>query len=272
MKDKLAILTVVMVAVPVTFAVACKKETPVALAESASALSAALPPPTAKVVAYDVDPGSKTSIDMPGIKEHIVADTDGAAGKLDVDLMNLANSRGEVKIDLTTLKTHTFKDDRDGSQTAHARNWLQVGDAASADEKKANQYAVFALQSLANISAADLSKVAPTKDGGEDIRTITATIHGDFLVHGHKAAKDVPIEARFHYPAGAAADSKPTKIDIKSTAPLHVTLKEHDVHPRDTVGKLTDWTASLVSKVAETADITLDVHANLANATASNNK
>jgi hypothetical protein len=42
---------------------------------------------------------------------------------------------------------------------------------------------------------------------------------------------------------------------------LHVTLKEHDVHPRDTFGKLTDWSASLISKVAETADITLDIHA-----------
>ena len=255
----------VAVAVPAVLSVACKKETPVALAESASALSAALPPPTAKVIPYDIDPASKTSIDMPGLKEHIVADTTAAAGHLDVDVMNLSNSRGEVKVDLTTLSTHTFKDDRDGSQTSHARNWLQVGDASSADEKKANQYAVFALQSLASPSATDLSKVAPTKDGSDDVRTITATVHGDFLVHGHKAAKDVPVEVKFHYPAGAAADSKPTKIDIKSTSPLRITLKEHDVHPRDTVGKLTDWTTNLVAKVAETADVTLDLHATLKN-------
>jgi len=255
----------VAVAIPAAFSVACKKETPVALAESASALSAALPPPSAKVIAYDIDPASKTAIDMPGLKEHIVADTTAAAGHLDVDPTNLSNSRGEVKVDLTTLSTHTFKDDRDGSQTSHARNWLQVGDASSADEKKANQYAVFALQSLASPSATDLSKVAPTKEEGDDVRIITATVHGDFLVHGHKAAKDVPVEVKFHYPSGAAADSKPTKIDIKSTSPLRITLKEHDVHPRDTVGKLTDWTTNLVAKVAETADVTLDLHAKLKN-------
>jgi hypothetical protein len=260
-----ATLALVAVAVPTLFSVACKKENPVALAESASALSAALPPPTAKVVPYDVDPASKTSIDMPGVKEHITADTTAATGHLDVDLMNLANSRGEVKVDLTTLSTHTFHDDHDKDQTSHARNWLQVGDVATADEKKANQYAVFALQSLAGISGADVSKVAPTKEGAEDIRTVQATVHGDFLVHGHKAAKDVPVEVKFHYPSGAAADSKPTKIDIKSTSPLKVTLKEHDVHPRDAVGKLADWTTSLVSKVAETADITLDLHATLKN-------
>ena len=260
-----ATLVLVAVAVPIAFSVACKKETPVALAESASALSAAAPPANAKVVPYEIDAASKTSIDMPGVKEHITADTSGAAGHLDVDLMNLANSRGEVKVDLTTLKTTTFHDDHDASQTAHAHNWLQVGDVATADEKKQFQYAVFALQSLANISNADVSKVAPTKDGGDDVRTVTATVHGDFLVHGHKAAKDVPVEVKFHYPAGAAADSKPTKIDIKSTSPLRVTLKEHDVHPRDAIGKLTDWTAGLVSKVAETADVTLDLHANLKN-------
>ncbi len=270
MNERFALVAIAL-CIPVA-GTACKKETSVTLAESASAVSAAPPPASAKAVVYDVDVESKTSIDMPGLKEHIVADTDKAAGKLDVDLGNLANTRGEVKVDLTSLKTHTFKDDHDASQTAHALNWLQVGDAASADEKKANQYAVFAVQSLSNPSATDLSKVAPTKDGGEDIRTITATIHGDFLVHGHKAAKDVPIEARFHYPAGAAADSKPTKIDVKSTSPLRVTLKEHDVHPRDTVGKLTDWTTNLVAKVAETADVTVDLHAKLASASATSTK
>lgn len=241
---------------------ACKKETPVALAESASALVTSAPPSSAKVIAYAIDPASKTTIDMPGIKEHIKADTDAASGSLQVDVTNLANTRGEVKIDLTTLKTHTFGDDRDGSQTNHARNWLEVGEQTAADVKKLNHDALFAIKSVDKISAADVSKVAATKDGDDDVRTVTATVHGEFLVHGHKANKDVPIEARFHYPSGAAADSKPTKIDIKSTEPLHVTLKEHDVHPRDNIGKLTDWTANLISKVAETADVTLDLHAN----------
>jgi len=255
----LAVLTVL-----VAFAPACKKDKPVILAESATALAAVAPPPSANVVTYDIDPASKTSIDMPGVSEHIKADTTAGAGKLDVDLMHVANTRGEVKIDLTTLATHTFDDkDKNESQTGHAHNWLQVGDAATAEEKAANRYTVFAIQSLDNLSAPDVTKVAPTKQDNEDIRTITATVHGEFLLHGHKATKDVPIEARFHYPAGAKADSHPTRIDIKSTAPLKVTLKDFDVHPRDNFGKLTAWTTRLVSKVAETADVSLDLHASL---------
>ncbi len=257
---------VVFAAVPfvsVAALTACKKDTPPTLAESASALVTAAPPASAKVIAYTVDAASKTSIDMPGLKEHIKADTDAATGTLNVDVTNLANTRGEVKVDLTSLKTHTFGDDRDPSQTTHAHNWLEVGDVAAADVKKANQYAVFGIQSLSDISAPDVSKVTAVSDGGESIRTVTATVHGDFLIHGHKATKDVPIEARFHYPAGAAPDSKPTKIDIKSTSPLHVTLKDHEIMPHDNFGKVASWTTALVSKVAETADVTLELHANL---------
>jgi hypothetical protein len=244
---------------------ACKKDKPVTLAESASALATVAPPASAVVVPYDIDPASKTSIDMPGLKEHIMADTTGAAGKLDVDLKHLSNTRGEVKVDLTTLSTHTFDDaDKNAAQTGHARNWLQVGEASTPEEKTANRYTVFAIRSVDKVSAEDVSKVAPTKVGNEDVRTVTATVHGEFLLHGHKANKDVPVEVRFHYPAGAKADSDPTRIDIKSTSPLTVALKEHDVHPRDNFGKLTAWTTRLVSKVAETAAVSLDLHANLA--------
>ena len=65
----------------------------------------------------------------------------------------------------------------------------------------------------------------------------------------------------FHYPSGAAADSQPTRLEIKSKQPLRVVLKEHDVRPRDTAGAVLEWTTRLISKVAETADITLDIGA-----------
>ncbi len=242
-----------------------KKDPPVNLAASASAVSAAAPPASAMVVTYDIDPKSKTSVDMAGLKEEIKADTDAAGGQLQIDLGNLANTRGEVKVDLTTLTMHTFADDQDknDTQTRHARNWLEVGDIADAKTKAANQYVVFAIQSVDGLSATDLSKVPPKSESGEDIRTVTATVHGDFLLHGHKVQKDVPVEARFHYAAGSTPTSKPTKVDVRSKKPMEVTLAEHDVKPRDNIGKLTAWTTSLVAKVAKTADVTLDLHATL---------
>ena len=241
----------------VSLAMACDKKSDVVLAESASAVQVVAPPPSAKVVPFTIDPASKSSIDMPAPNEHIKADTTAAAGKLDVDLMNVENTRGEVKIDLTTLTTHTFTDDeKNKGQTNHAHNWLEAGDLVDAQTKEANRYAVFGIQSIDGASAKDVTKVTPTKEGNDEVRTVTLTAHGEFLVHGRKVKKDAALEVRFVGPAGA-----PVRIDVKTTAPFKVLLAEHDVKPRDNFGKLAQKSLSLVSKVAETADITLDLHA-----------
>jgi hypothetical protein len=247
---------------------ACKdKETAVQLAPSASSLAASTPAPTTnKVLKLAIDPKSGSSIDMPAPKEHIKAFTDAAAGSLDVDLMNLANSRGEVKIDLSTLTMKHFADPADDkSQTTHARCWLEVADCEDGKlddaAKTANKYAVYAIRSVDNLSATDLTKVATTKDGADDVRTVTMTTHGEILIHGHKVDRDAEVETAFHYPAGAPAD-KPSFATIKSKKPFRITLAEHDVKPRDNVGKIAKASFHLLgTKVADTADISLDIRA-----------
>jgi hypothetical protein len=119
------------------------------------------------------------------------------------------------------------------------------------------RWAEFAVRSVDGASASDLSSVPATRDGGDDVRTVTMTVHGDVLIHGHRVQKDDVVEAAFRYPSGAASDSQPTRVDIKSKEPMHVVLKELDVRPRDPAGQLLDWTTKLISKVAETADVTV---------------
>src|SRR5580692_5874709 len=87
-----------------------KDEASTSVAPAASSVAPSVAPPSAKVERFAIDPASKTSIDMPAPKEHIKTDTSAAAGELQIDLVNLANARGEVKVDVTTLKTHTFDD------------------------------------------------------------------------------------------------------------------------------------------------------------------
>jgi YceI-like domain len=241
-----------------------KKDPPVELASApgASASSLAAPAsaePVAAAWRYAIDPKSTTHVDMPGIKEHIKGDTTAAEGTLDVVAMDLARSRGLVKIDLSTFATHTFGNDDDATQTTHARTWLEVavGGSVNGDMK----YAILAVRSIDGLSATDLTKVSPVKDGADDVRTVEMTVHGTMSIHGHATPKDAPVEVMFRYPSGAPADSKPTRIEIKSKQPVRVVLKEHDVRPRDPAGKLLDWTARLISKVAETADVTVDLGA-----------
>lgn len=248
-------------------AVACDDKKAQNLAPAASVLAPSTVAPSAKTVKFAVDPKSSTSIDMPAPKEHIKAGTDAATGTIDVDFANLANTRGEVKADLTTLTTKTFGDaEKDKTQTGHARTWLEVADGEEGklpDEvKAANRYAVYAIRSVDNLSATDLSKVAATKDGDDEVRTVSATTHGEFLVHGHKVDRDADVDVAFHYAPGSAPD-KPKFLTIKSKKPLRATLADHDVKPRDGFGKIAKGAFNLLgTKVAETADITLDLRAN----------
>jgi len=208
---------------------------------------------------FAIDAKGVTRIDMPGGKEHIKADTSAAAGTVDIAPHDLAKSRGLVRVDLATLATHTFGNDDDASQTRHARTWLEA--VVDGKTNEVERWADFAIRSVDGLSATDVSTVAPKTEGGEDLRTVTATLHGDLRIHDHTVPKDAVVDVTFRYPAGAPADSKPTRIDIRSRQPMHIVLKDHDVHPRDPAGKALAWTTALISKVAETADVTVDLGA-----------
>jgi hypothetical protein len=232
-------------------------------APSASASTKSAPSDERVIVKYTLASSGKTAIDMPAPKEHIKADTAASAGTLDVDLANLANCGGEVKVDLATLKTHTFGEaDKDDKQTEHALTWLEIGDKQTPETKEKNRWATFTIRSVDGLSASDVRKAPPEKTADGEVRKVTLTAHGEFSMHGHKVNKDAVLEARFHYPAGAAEGSKPTSLDLASKTPLHVILADHEVKPRDNFGALAQSAFSLLgTKVAETADVTLDLHA-----------
>jgi hypothetical protein len=208
---------------------------------------------------FAIDPKGVTRIDMPGGKEHIKADTSAAAGTVDIAPHDLGKSRGLIRVDLSTLATHTFGNDDDASQTKHARTWLEAIVEGKVNEDE--RWADFAIRSVDGLTATDISTVASKTEGGEDLRTVTAILHGELRIHDHTVPKDAAVDATFRYPAGAPVDSRPTRIDIKSQQPMHIVLKDHDVHPRDPAGKALAWTTALISKVAETADVSVDLGA-----------
>jgi len=247
------------------FVLGCEDKKP-NLAPVATSLASTPPPTGASVKKFVIDAASKTSLEMEAPKEKIKAVTNGGTGTLDVDLTNLASSRGEVKIDLSTLTTSTFAEqEKNASQTTHARTWLEVADGESGklddETKKNNRYAVYAIRSIENPSATDVTKLAPTKDGDDEVRTVTLTTKGELLVHGHKVERDADVEVAFRYDAGAPAD-KPKAIWITTKKPFRVVLAEHDVKPRDGFGKIAKSSFHLLgTKVADNADIALDLRA-----------
>jgi hypothetical protein len=250
---------VAIMAVALTLTPACGKKDAERLAPAASSLAPSKSDPLASAWHFAVDPKSTTHVELPGLKEHIKGDTSAAAGTLDVVPTNLGESRGVVRVDLSTFETKTFGDDHDAAQTKHARTWLEavVGDKINEEMR----WAEFAIRSIDNLGASDLTKVASAKVGADDVRTVSMTVHGELLVHGHKVPKDAAVDVSFDYAPGAAADSKPARIEIKTKAPLSVVLKEHDVRPRDPAGQVLSWTTNLIAKVADAADVAVDIQA-----------
>lgn len=261
----LPLRTAISLAAPFMMTTACdkKEEIPATPTIAASSIAPPTPPVGSKATRFILDPGSKTTIDMPAPKERIKGDTSAATGEVTVDPSDLGKTRGQVKIDLTTLATHTFDDaTKDKSQTEHAHNWLEAGDLVTPEVKEANRWVIFTIRSVDGLANADLTKIPTTHVDADDVRTVSAVAKGDFFLHGHQVPKEVPIEVVFHYATGKADSSAPTRLDIRTKTPLHVVLAEHDVKPRDSVGKLAQASFSLLgTKVAETADVMFDMRA-----------
>jgi hypothetical protein len=251
-----------MTALAMTLSAGCsKKSESQPSTGSSGAPTAASAPVSAKTVKFTIDAKGTTTIDMPAPKEHIKADTSAAAGNIDIDPTVLANSRGQVKVDLTTLTTHTFSDDKQNTdQTTHARTWLEaVVDGKTLED---NRWAILTIDSVDGLSAPDVTKVAAVKEGNDDVRTVSMTVHGKLFVHKESVPKDATVEVKFHYPAGAAPESKPSSIDIKTTKPIHIVLKDHKIEPRDPFGTVAQGALHLLgTKVADTADVTVAIKA-----------
>ena len=223
---------------------------------ASGALSASTADPATTAWHFAIDPAGSTQVDMPGLNEHIQGATSAAAGTLEIVASDLAQSRGLVRVDLSTFTTHTFGDQgKDATQTKHARTWLEV----VVDDKMNEplRWAEFAIRSIDGLSATDVRAIAPVREGADDVRTVAMTVHGELLLHGHKLPKDDAVVLALHFAPGAPPGSVPRRIEIASKAPMRVVLKEYDVSPRDPAGQLLSWTTNLISKVADTADVTV---------------
>lgn len=177
-------------------------------------------------------------------------------GSIDLDAKDLAKSHGDVDLDLDDLKTETFGDkDKDTAQTEHAHNWLEIG--ADAKDRDKNQWARFTFKSLESVTPLSLAD-APEQNGSRSIKVVA---HGDMWLHGVTSPKTVKLTVSVSGPPGA-----PTAVKITTDEPIRVSLKEHDVKPRDVAGKFLNGALEKVGKkIDDTVQISLDVSATKGN-------
>jgi hypothetical protein len=174
-------------------------------------------------------------------------------GEVTIDPSDLKTTRGEIDVDLMGLVTETFSDtSQNAAQTGHAHNWLEIGDDVELQRREENRFARFTIQTIDEVS----SKLAdaPEKNGE---RTVTVTARGDLWVHGVSSPKTVKLLAAFQGPPEA-----PTGLHVTTAEPLTLSLKEHDIKPRDVAGKFLNGALEKVGKkIDDVVQISLDLTA-----------
>jgi hypothetical protein len=249
-------------------ALGCNKDKPSdeqKLAPTAAALEAPMPK-AASAVAFAVDPDSSSfTFLMDAPLEKIDGEAPkSVSGELFVDPSDLTKSTALVKADLKLLTLYQQKRaDEKGEygarkksdvQNEHAQGWLELNakdGEVTAAQAEANRFAELRISKVENASATDVTKLS----GAE--RKVTATVSGDFRLHGRKANKSAKVELTFKY-----AGDKLEAIEVKTLEPFLITLEEFEVHPRDAAGKLVKklseaLSSNLKGKVAAEAPVSV---------------
>jgi polyisoprenoid-binding protein YceI len=194
-----------------------------------------------------ISAGSATFvIDAP--LEKIKGRSGKVKGSLDIDPQNLKGSKGQIEVDLDDLETETFDDaEKNKSQTEHTRNWLEIGKDVEAKRREENRWARFTIKSIDETSS-------PKASGGTPV-TVKAT--GEMWLHGVAAPKTVVATVTFSGPPDA-----PTLARVVTAQPVRISLKEHDVKPRDLAGKfLAGALEKIGQKIDDSVEISLDLTA-----------
>jgi polyisoprenoid-binding protein YceI len=216
-------------------------------------MASASPVATAGALRFAVDEKGSARFLIDAPLEKIKGHSGKLRGEITLDPANLMTTRGEVDVDLMDLVTETFDDaSKNAAQTGHAHNWLEIGDDVEAKRREENRFARFTIRSVDEVSS-KLYEAA--EKNGE--RTVTVTARGDLWVHGVTTPTTVKLIAMFQGPANA-----PTGLHVTTAEPIKVSLKEHDVKPRDVAGKFLNGALEKVGKkIDDNVQISLDLTA-----------
>lgn len=218
----------------------------------------AAPPPAASaapvasgVVRFQVDETGLAKFLIDASLEKIKGRSTALRGTLDIDVGDLTKSRGEVDVDLTALKTETFDDpDKNSAQTKHSHNWMEIGDDQPAQQREQNRWARFTID---GVDSAMPDRIADAPEA-EGVRTVTVQAHGHLWLHGVTSPKTMKLTVTFAGPPAA-----PTKVHVVSHDPMLVSLKEHDIKPRDVAGKFLNGALERVGKkIDDTVQVSID--------------
>lgn len=200
---------------------------------------AALSAPPVEGRRYAVEPVGAFGVRIAAPLETFLAEATVVGGWVSLVPGDLARARGELVVDLASLVTRSFGDASDQTQTQHAKEWLGLGAGVEPAARESHRWARFSIQRVLRVSTPRLADVVP--DGGT--RSVRFSVEGALRLHGRDATKTVELDVAFEGPADA-----PTALHVRTAGPFAVSLIEHDVKPRDTLGRFVKGTLEAVGR------------------------
>jgi hypothetical protein len=234
------------------------KDRTVSAAAASAAPAPAAPTPATTVgtgkVLMSLVPGSEVTFLIDAPLEKAKGRFGGTIGNIELDSMFLNQTRGTFTVDLDGMKTSTFGDEsKDATQTEHMRNWLEIGSDVDEKLRQRNRYARFSITSIDNVSENNIDKIATQNMQ----RVVTMKVNGNLVLHGISSPKTVDLVVTF-----LGAPEELSFVRITTAHPFTVSLKEHDIKPRDLTGKFLEGALEKVGqKIADTVQISLDFKA-----------
>jgi len=207
-----------------------------------------------------------------------------ARGKLDVDLLNLDDTRGHIDLDLGALAVAQSVDGGTGDNhelTQQARNWLRLGASRPSSDIDRLRWASFRIKTVERTSSPaahtgrkvaklpmdagpDATSDAGTKDAIVDARSVRLDVVGDLTINEVRVEARVQAEAQFYYASEASAEAKPIKIQLKTRKAFKIGLATHDIQPRNALGVVIAKDHDLLGiQVGKVARVSADLAATL---------
>jgi hypothetical protein len=205
-------------------------------------------------------------------------------GELDLNLTDLADSRGTLAIDVASVEMAGDGDGgRSDERTQEAQNWLDVGASRPEAEREKHRWATFTLTGAKDASSAtahagrrekvvrepEEAEALPEEDGGgseekRERRSVSLTARGQLVLHRVRVELEVPVRVTFEYGGAAAPEALPARVEVSTRRPVVISLATHDIKPRDASGVFQAQGMKLLGKqVGRDARVTLSATAAL---------
>jgi len=165
-------------------------------------------------------------------------------GSLEIDLGNLPATRGTLEVDLGSI---LMDGDGDAGESSHdytnrALDWLDIGASRPEALRERMRWARFTLLRVEDASST-------TAEAGQQV---SLTVVGELELHGYRVERTAALRVTFER----------DRVLIRTAKPLTVSLRVHDVQPRDAQGGLMSSELGLLgTQVGTEARVELDLAA-----------